>query len=251
MNLPDKFSSAYKGLCEITIDQCSINAKIRLTDLLNLLQAVAGKHSDLGGMSYFDMQEYNQAWVLSSMRIELTDLPQWHQTIEIETWIETLAGIKTIRDFDVFLNNEKIIGVNSLWVVLNTEKRRPEAIAIGHDHLEKYPNRKATLQKFGKIDLSKNVNSVGFHKVVYSDLDGLNHVNNVKYIEWCLDCLPIAILEQNLITAIDINYLKELTFNQNAVIFYCMYEKEVYFYIKFNEIVCFAMKLELKLKYIL
>lgn len=246
MNLPDKFSSAYKGSCEVTIDQCSVNAKIRITDLLNLLQAVAGKHSDLGGMSYYDMQKNNQAWILSSMRIELENLPQWHEIIEIETWIETLAGIKTIRDFDVFLNDTKIIGINSLWVVLNTKKRRPETLAITHDHLEKYPNRKATLKKFSKIDLSQNAEFVSIHKVVYSDLDGLNHVNNVKYVEWCLDCLPITILEQNLINAIDINYLKEVTFNQKAAIYSLINEKEIYFYIKLDEIVCFAMKLELK-----
>ena len=245
MNLPDKFSSKYKGSCQVTIDKCSVNSKIRITDLLNLLQAVAGKHSDLGGMSYFDMQQNNQAWVLSSMRVEIENLPQWHETIEIETWIESLSGIKSIRDFDVFLNDEKIIGVNSLWVVLNTEKRKPEAIAISHNHLEKYPEKKATLKKFDKIDLSQNVELVSHHKVVFSDLDALNHVNNVKYIEWCLDCLPIEILEKNRIKAIDINYLKEVTFNQKAAIYSSINEKEIYFYIKLDEIVCFAMKLEL------
>lgn len=245
MNLPDKFSSRYKGSCQVTIDKCSVNSKIRITDLMNLLQAVAGKHSDLGGMSYFDMQQNNQAWVLSSMRIEIENLPQWHETIEIETWIETLADIKTIRDFDVFLNDEKIIGGNSLWVVLNTEKRRPEAIAITHEHLIKYPEKKATIKTFAKIDLRKNAELVSHHKVVFSDLDALNHVNNVKYIEWCLDCLPLEILEKNLIKAIDINYLKEVTFNQNIAIYSCINEKEIYFYIKLDEIVCFAMKLEL------
>ncbi len=246
MNLPNKFSSIYKGSCQVTIDKCAVNSKLRITDLLNLLQAVAGKHSDLGGMSYFDMQQNNQAWVLSSMRIEIDQLPQWHETIEIETWIESLKGLKSVRDFDVLLNNKKIIGANSLWVVLNTEKRRPEAIAIAHDHLEKYPDKKPTLKNFNKIDLSKNAELVGHHKVVFSDLDALNHVNNVKYIEWCLDCLPLPVLEQNLIKALDLNFLKEVTFNQNVDISSCFYQKEIYFYIKIDGLVCFAMKLELK-----
>ena len=87
---------------------------------------------------------------------------------------------------------------------------------------------------------------VSHYKVVFSDLDALNHVNNVKYIEWCLDCLPLEILEKNLIKAIDINYLKEVTFNQNIAIYSSINEKEIYFYIKLDKIVCFAMKLELK-----
>jgi len=245
MNLPNKFSSKYKGTCQVTIDKCGVNSKIRITDLMNLLQAVAGKHSDLGGMSYFDMQQNNQAWVLSSMRIEIEDLPQWHETLEIETWIETLAGVKSIRDFDVFLNEKKIIGANSLWVVLNTLKRRPEVIAINHDHLEKFPDKRPTINRFAKIDVLNSAELVREHLVVFSDLDALNHVNNVKYIEWCLDCLPLVILEKNLIKAIDINYLKEVTFNQAVSIYSVASDKEIYFYIKLDEIVCFSMKLEL------
>lgn len=245
MNLPDKFSSKYKGSCQVTIDKCSINSKIRFTDLMNILQALAGKHSDLGGMSYFDMQKNNQAWVLSSMRIEVEDLPQWHETIEMETWIETLAGIKSIRDFEVFLSEKKIIGINSLWVCMNTQKRRPEAILIDHSHLEKFPNKKPTKQSFAKIDLSKPAKLIAEHTVVYSDLDALNHVNNVKYMEWCLDCLPIEIHQHAKIKAIDLNYLKELTFNQKAVIYCWQTEKEFYFYIHENANICFAMHLEL------
>src|SRR5690606_899129 len=234
MNLPDKFSSIYKGSCEVTIDQCDLNSKMRITDLLNVLQAVAGKHSDLGGMSYDDMQKNNQAWVLSSMRLEIEYLPQWHETIEVETWIETLSGIKSIRDFNVCLNGDKIVGANSLWVVLNTEKRRPETIAIPHDHLEKFPKKKPTSKNFDRIDLTQNGTFIKEYQVLYSDLDAVNHVNNVKYVEWCLDCLPIEMLQENSIKSIDINYLKELTYRQKANIFYCKNEKEVYFYIKLD-----------------
>ena len=245
MILPDKFASVYKATTEITIDQCAVNSKIQPTHLLNILQAVAGKHSALGGMSYFDMQKHHQAWVLSSMRIEMDNLPQWHEEIAVETWIETLTGIKSIRDFEVFLNNDKIIGVNSLWVVLNTLKRRPEAIVLPHDHLQKFPDRKPTTHSFGKIDLNQPTDLVGEHTVVYSDLDALNHVNNAKYVEWCLDCLPIDILLDGTITAIDLNFLKEVNLGEKVSIYSAFVEKEVYFYLKLNEIVCFVMKLTL------
>lgn len=245
MELPNKFASLYKGLCQVTIDKCSVNSKIRITDLLNILQAVAGKHSDLGGMSYLDMQKNNQAWVLSSMRIEIDDLPQWHETIAIETWIETLAGIKSIRDFEVFLNNSKIIGVNSLWVCVNTLKKRPEVILINHDHLEKFPNKKPTKQSFLKINTTKPAQLITERTVVFSDLDALNHVNNVKYIEWCLDCLPIEFHKNNSIKSLDINYLKELTFNDKASIFAYQSNNEYYFYIYSNQKICFAMQVAL------
>jgi hypothetical protein len=42
------------------------NGYLKYTDLCNILQLTAASHSDMGGISFSDMQEFNQAWVLSS-----------------------------------------------------------------------------------------------------------------------------------------------------------------------------------------
>lgn len=244
MNLPNKFSSTYTGTREITIDQCDHSSKLRITELCNMLQSVAAKHSDLGGMSYYDMQKFNQAWVLSTMRVEIQDLPQWHEEIAVTTWIESLKGIKSIRNFEMVLSGKKIVGATSLWVVLNTEKRRPESIAIPHDHLTQYPEIKSTEQPFSKINLTHETIDVRNHKVVYSDLDLVNHVNNVKYIEWCLDSLPIKFLENTIIKAFDVNYLKEVIMEEEVVISSNMGKNEAHIYVHRNEDLCFMMKLE-------
>jgi hypothetical protein len=52
------------------------NGYLKYTDLCNMLQLTAS-HSDMGGISFSDMQEFNQAWVLSKMRVEITELPKW------------------------------------------------------------------------------------------------------------------------------------------------------------------------------
>ena len=38
-----------------------------------------------------------------------------------------------------------------------------------------------------KIILPEDMTLLRRHKVLFSDLDIVGHVNNVKYIEWCLD----------------------------------------------------------------
>lgn len=243
MNLPNKFSSTYTGSREITIDQCDHTSKLRITELCNMLQSVAAKHSDLGGMSYFDMQKFNQAWVLSSMRVEIDHLPQWHENIEITTWIENLKGIKTVRDFEMVLNGKKIVGATSLWVVLNTERRRPESIALPHDHLTKYPDKKATEHTFNKISTNTDASEVRTHKVVYSDLDLLNHVNNVKYMEWCLDSLPISFFESTSIKSIDVNYIKEVMMGEQITIATKLDSNQTHIYVYREEDLCFVMKL--------
>jgi hypothetical protein len=73
---------------------------------------------------------------------------------------------------------------------------RPSA-SSPHEHFEKFPNWHATEKGFSKIDLARETELVKEHRVVLSDLDIVNHVNNVKYLNGASDTLqPKAILKQ-------------------------------------------------------
>jgi acyl-ACP thioesterase len=68
------------------------NGYLKYTDLCNMLQLTAASHSDMGGISFSDMQEFNQAWVLSKMRVEITELPKWRDIVTVKTWVNTLEN---------------------------------------------------------------------------------------------------------------------------------------------------------------
>jgi len=246
MTISSEFKSIFTKTWEIFISQCSPNSSLRYTDLSNLFQLTAAKHSDLGGMSYFEMQENNQAWVLSRMRLEMDHLPIWHQHVEVKTWIESLDGIRSVRNIEMLQNGKRIAGASSLWVVLNTVKKRPEAIAIDHSHLEKFPDLKATSKDYDRVDLHIETTKITNYIVKYSDLDIVKHVNNVKYLEWCLDYIPLDYLENNSIKAMDLNYLNELNYGDEISIEISKLENNtLYFYIKKNNKICFALKIEM------
>lgn len=241
MNKP----STYLKEWEVYISQCGPNSQLKLTEISNIFQQTAALHSALWGMSYFDMQKFNQAWVLSTMRIEIIgDLPKWHQKIDAETWIESLKGMRSIRDFEISHKKKVVAKASSLWVVLNTLRRRPEPLAIPYHDLIQFPDRKATTIPTGKIDLSKPAKTILTHQVKYSDLDIVGHVNNVKYMEWCLDSIDRELLDQNQIKAIDLNFLKEINYNDEIEIKRYNENTYIYFYITRNEEISFAMCLE-------
>lgn len=241
-----KKQSNYFKNWEIYVSQCGSHSRLNITELSNLFQQTAALHSASWGMSYFDMQKNHQAWVLSSMRIELEKLPGWHETVQIETWIESLKGMRSIRDFELQFQGKTVARASSLWVVLNTEKRRPEPLAIAYDDLEQFPERKATKIPAGRIDLTKPAQKIDTKTIFFSDLDIVGHVNNVKYMEWCLDTLPKEWLEENKLQNIDLNYIKEVHYQDEVAI--CKYQENdyIYFYVKRNNIICFAMRIELK-----
>ncbi|VXB65786.1 Acyl-(acyl-carrier-protein) thioesterase [Flavobacterium sp. 9AF] len=218
MPISTNFTSILEQEQEITFLHCYPNGYLKYTDLCNLLQLTAGLHADLGGISFTDMQAFNQAWVMSRMRLEIKKLPKWRDVVTIKTWIKTLENSRSVRCLEMYLNDEKIVGCETFWAVINTQSRRPEALALPHEHFEKFDTN-ATRVPTKKIDSSFNLTTIGKRKVVLSDLDVVNHVNNVKYMEWCLDFEnPKKLLNQEIAT-LDINFIKEFNWNEEAIIY--------------------------------
>lgn len=242
MPISSNFKSVYEKEWEINFSQCAPNGALNYTDLCNLLQLTAAEHADLGGISFTDMQVFNQAWVLSRMRIEIDTLPKWRDLITVRTWIVSLENSRSIRVMEIYKNGKKIISCETFWAVINTKIRRPEPLALPHDHFTKYPDRFATLERVKKIIIPKNAKIAGTHTVVFSDLDVVNHVNNVKYLEWCLDLVAPEILINQTFKSLDMNFLNELLWTDIVEIAIAKNDISTVFSVLKNSKNCFAFE---------
>lgn len=246
MPISPNFTSVLSKDWEINFTQCMPNGSLKYTDLCNLLQLTAAAHSDMGGISFTDMQEFNQAWVLSRMRVEISELPKWRDVVTVTTWINTLENSRSVRALEMHLNGKKIVGSETFWAVFNTEKRRPEALALPYQHFELYPEKKATVSPFSKIILSPE-KEVLFEKTVFlSDLDIVDHVNNVKYLEWCLDLVDERTILDQEISSFEMNFMKELSIKDKVIIHENTATDSLLFSITKEDKNCFALQLNLK-----
>ncbi len=243
MPIASNFTSIYSKDWEVNFTQCTPNGILKYTDLCNMLQLTAASHSELGGISFVEMQQYNQAWVLSRMRVEILQMPKWKDTITIKTWIKNLENSRSVRALEVFVNNKKMIGSETFWAVFNTKTRKPEALALPHEHFEKFPDNKATQVTFSKINIQNEKEIVFEKKVVLSDLDIVNHVNNVKYLEWCLDCIDEKNILNQAITSFEMNFMKELFIKDKVEIHESISENHTVFSIIKDDKTCFALQL--------
>lgn len=244
MPISNEFTSVLSKDWEINFTQCNPNGYLKYTDLCNLIQLTAAAHSELGGISFSDMQAFNQAWVLSRMRIEISELPKWKDVITINTWINSLENSRSIRAIEVILNGRKIIGSETFWVVFNTKIRRPEELKLPISHFELFQKRKATDISLSKIIVEDSVEKINEKEVVLSDLDIVNHVNNVKYLEWCLDYVTPELILNQKIKSIEMNFLKELSLkdlvqinrheNAKRIQFTISKETKTYFVLEIN-----------------
>ena len=240
MPIDSNFKSVHEKEWEINFSQCAPNGALNYTDLCNLLQLTAAEHADLGGISFTDMQKFNQAWVLSRMRIEITKLPKWKDVITIKTWIKTLENSRSVRCLEMYLNAEKIVGCETFWVVINTKTRRPDNLALPHTHFEKF-DTDSILNPIQKINIPEVFTFKNERKILLSDIDIVNHANNVKYLEWCLDVTNVETVLSQKIKTLNLNYLQELNYNDAIEI----HHTTTSFLITKEAKSCFALEVEI------
>ncbi len=240
------FTSIFSKDWEINFTQCMPNGYLKYTDLCNILQLTAAAHSEIGGISFTDMQEFNQAWVLSKMRVEISELPKWKDVVTVKTWINTLENSRSIRALEMYVSGKKIVGCETFWAVFNTEIRRPEALALPFKHFELYPEHKATIKPFSKINLNNETEIVFSKTVALSDLDIVNHVNNVKYLEWCIDFIDPKLILNQKIESFEMNFIKELSLKDKVTIHENLTSNPMILSITKEDKTCFALQINLK-----
>ena len=196
---------------EFTISSYDLNPKgqARLTTMANYFQEMAYHHANQLGFGYEDMNERKTMWVLSRMRIRINHYPVWDDQVSVETWHKGMDRIFGLRDFRVKSMRGDVLGVaRSAWLILDSETRRPVRPAsevlsqnIGTDSVFE--------ENLDKIPVPEQMEELTRRKVQFSDLDIVGHVNNVKYMEWCIDALMADGSFNREIRELEINFIHE------------------------------------------
>lgn len=161
---------------------------LSLVNLLYLFQEAANHHATAlsWGLEYLNSVE--KFWVLSRLKIQITQFPKHKDEIVISTWPRGAVGFFAYRDYQVLYKNKPIINAVSSWMILDRLTHRPIKI----NQLEKeLPSIEESFLTFpeAKIPAIEKTNPVFEKKVYFSDIDINLHVNNAKYVEIISDAL--------------------------------------------------------------
>ncbi|SFS38093.1 acyl-[acyl-carrier-protein] thioesterase [Sphingobacterium wenxiniae] len=231
----------YSKTYRLDFTQCYPNGFLKYSELSNLMQLVAAEHAAGLGFDYMNMAKQNQAWVLTRVRIEIDKLPKLLQEITIHTWIEDFLGNRSVRDFAIEVGGKKIIGASTFWAVLNIKERKSENLAIHINPQHVLSGKKSTSVPFRRIDQQTDYDQHSSYTVRLSDLDVVQHVNNVRYTEWCMDSLDAAVVLNKPFKSIDMNYIKELGLGQEVNIAHSLKGDEIHFSISKGDKTIFLM----------
>ena len=151
----------YKEDCTVRSYQTDLNARMKPSAILEVMQEAAGQHSERLGLGRSALLAKNTAWVLTRVEVDMDRYPAFEETFSVETFPMPVRRCFFPRYFIFRDSNGIEIGrAATLWVLLDLGTR-----------------------SMTKLDVVKAPR--------YTDLDFNGHVNNTRYLDWCCDALGI------------------------------------------------------------
>jgi medium-chain acyl-[acyl-carrier-protein] hydrolase len=187
--------------------------KLRLSSLFNYFQETAGKHATHLGAGYGVLQRLGLFWVLSRTKVRIHRLPSWGESIRLTTWPKGLDGLLFLRDFLLTSDqNELLVESSTGWLLLDSKAYKPHLPDALPTTLPPNPRGHALEEQLKKIRPFDDLKMEYERKVLASDLDVNNHVNNARYIDWIMDCYAPNAATSKTVHAMQVNYVGETTF---------------------------------------
>jgi medium-chain acyl-[acyl-carrier-protein] hydrolase len=186
--------------------------RLKPSVLVSYFEDIAIRHSSEAGftISYYD--EMNRGFMLLNWDIKVFEWPEFNSTIKIITEPTTFKRYLANREYFVKNAEGKIlIEAKSVWVFADTQTRKPVTVPF-----EIFTGFDVSKDSYKNFDLLTNVRTVPKEsvyteiKIVNSDYDTNNHVNNIRYVEWAIDSLPKQWNNNHRINRINVNYKREL-----------------------------------------
>jgi acyl-CoA thioesterase FadM len=191
--------------------------------VLNYLEETATRGSAFLGFPLEWYFEHQFLWLGRRMTIRYEQPVYYGDTLQAETWISSMARVRSDRDYRLTRDGETVVRARTNWAFIDTEKMRPTRIPqeffdmLGDDLEEPEP---VTVHL---EDAEAVVDAPVFeyeHQVLAHEIDVVGHVNNSVYPRWTEQAL-YSILPQNMVwqvTGRDLDYRKDAVFNDMVMV---------------------------------
>lgn len=189
--------------------------RLRPTAFMDLAQQIGEDDAEAGGFGFSFLRERGLAWVLARQCVEFYNLPCFKDSLEMQTWHRDVSGPFYVRDYRLLAEDGTVaVASSSSWVLLDLKART--MVLPGKVDLpavsDAAPGQHALEGYATKVIPQRGVpwKRAGERTAVFSDIDYNHHVNNVRYIGWALDVLPLDLLEEKPLKSLAINFNHEV-----------------------------------------
>lgn len=233
----------FSFMTQIKTHESDYRLSLKSSALLQIFQDAAVNHAQSLNVGYYDMKKHNLFWVITRFHIIIDRMPQYDETIRVVTWPKAVKhDIKNtprtrhekkkddfvfLRDFLIKSSNEEaLIRATSSWVILDFTTKKIQASSKLPVELPQNNALNAISVEPRKIPESEYPTLIYRKQVGYSDIDLNLHVNNTRYADWIMDVFAHDYLDKNTLKTLEINYIREVFWDDKIDLFRCEGEKE-------------------------
>lgn len=201
------------------IEICEVDymGDYHLYHLLNRFSEIATISAEKFGLWSPEMKNH-YGWVVAKQSLHL-DEPIHHQDIiELSTTIGNGSFVTFPRYYFIKKDHKQIGYCSSVWTLIDIHKRRivaPKRIGmnvpvVDHDVFLEEPKN---------IEIDIEMKKMMTRKVLYSDVDTNQHMNNTRYIQWAFDLIDYHEHKKYFVSDLTIQYKKEIRPLEDVVLY--------------------------------
>ncbi|MDR0795365.1 MAG: hypothetical protein LBE79_04820 [Tannerella sp.] len=203
--------------------------RLSFISAINYFQESAWRNAEAMGFGYKDLAAKDRFWVLSRLYVEMYRFPLWGDTIQLETWPKGMDSLFAMRDFRIkSADGQELLGAGvTAWLIIDSITHRLQRVeqALGHA-MPCYPQN-ALEYKLDKIALAPTMTPCTCIVAGYTDVDVNNHVNNVCYLNWAVNNLPLQ-SDRLTVSSAEINFLSEARLHSPIEILYGKLSEQIW-----------------------
>lgn len=205
---------------------------------LGYMEELACLHSDSAGYGVNDINTKNKVWLLMDWRLKVFKRPKYGDFIDVYTWAKPSERemFYTYRDFEIYVNGEKIAIATSKWVLFDLKENKISKITS--DIISLYnPETKSVFEESSirkiKEPEIKELNFV--YKVRRQDIDINKHMHNLNYLNLAIESLPEDVYLQSEKNNVRIMYKHQILYKESVNCYYSCEDGKSIVTIKSND----------------
>ncbi len=198
---------------------------LRPSALLSVMQESACLSADELGFGYKDLMPKNIGFILSNWYVEMYRPIKLNEVVTVHTWPVKPKHLIVMRDFEMFVGEEKVGVGTSRWCLINLAdfSLLPSSVVFDGVSAE-YNDFRSTQFSSWKIPRVVSQKPDYIKYVSYSDYDHYNHANNTRYADFLMDAFSVDELKDKWVSAFRISYVKQCKYGEKLEFYKCKAE---------------------------
>ena len=202
----------YKETFKIGLKDIGKDDKIKNRAIIEFLEDLGARHSDLAGYGVNDREKTKISWILLEWKLKITDRPKYGDELEIHTWGRDANRVFTYRDFEIYNQEGKLCAIaTSKWAIVNIETGK--LAKLTEEMIASYKmedNKKVFEEELKKIKIPEESKETLEYTVVRRDIDLNKHMHNLYYLDLAYEALPEEIYKDRPFDKLQITYKREI-----------------------------------------